>query len=606
MEYVLDGAGRCPLHATWTLKPASSSAQMFCYTVLLSVVLWATAVSAMCPPQCFCYDDTLTATCTSAKLAVFPIQLNPDVKHIDLSGNRIPSVDYTLTFYINLIHLDLSHNKIHSLGSHNFERQENLTFLNISYNHISHLGKGTFKGLKVLKLLDISNNSIESVDGGAFIDTVELEVLNLSNNKITSFEDPDVFRNLRKLKFLYLDGNQILDVPSQVLQKLPYSSIELLSLSNNYIDTLDDTSFPSPVMGSLKRLSLASNAISSIHRSSFNSLHSLSYLDLSDNNLTLVPTEQMSKLSQLVELDLSDNMFTDLPAVAFQSLFHLKILHISKMPRLSRVDSRAFVDNIHLESVLMDDNKDITQLPTRVFHGNLHLKHISIRRNSLSTIDASHFPVDNLQSLDVSENPLTCNCSLLWLWKLAVQEKKSSETLYQPSNETSESDESPVLRLSVSNLRCDSPQNLQHKLLVDVPESVVRCETTWLTVAAVTGFVLALFVVTCFVLLLISSERSLFSCKKAKDPNDVPLSGDSKHLAPNLHGGQAPVLMLMPEKEFPSDPLYLKTRPPGQVRDLRYMEPWVPVKSEQFSPVHNEYTLDITSNIRKPAHVVYV
>ncbi|XP_046674355.1 chondroadherin-like [Homalodisca vitripennis] len=602
--------GLAPAAGLWSppslWREVCSSAQMSHRALFLSVVLLATAVSAMCPPQCFCYDDTLTATCTSAKLEVFPIQLNPDVKHIDLSDNKIVSVDYTLTFYINLLQLDLSYNKIHSLGSRNFERQENLTFLNISYNQITQLGKGTFKGLKLLKLLDLSNNSIEFVDGSAFIDTVELELLNFSNNKITYFEDSSVFKNLRKLKYLYLNGNQILDVPSKILQNLPYSSIEVLSLSNNYIDMLDDLSFPSPVIGSLRQLFLSSNAISSIHRSSFNSLHSLSHLDLSDNNLTTVPTEQMSKLSQLTELDLSENMFTELPAVAFQSLFHLKVLHLSKMPRLSRIDSRAFVDNIHLESVIMDDNREVNILPPRVFHGNLHLKHVSIRRNSLKVIDASHFPVDNLQSLDVSDNPLNCNCSMLWLWKLALVERLAAESSFTTSNDTLDRSGGQYLRLTISNLKCDSPQNLKGKLLVDVPDSVVRCETTWFTVAVVTAFVLALFVATCVVLLLISSDRTFMFCKKTKDPNDASMNGESKRLAPNIRAGSAPppVLMLMPDKEFAGE--YVKSLTPNQVRDLRYMEPWVPVKSDHMNQIHNEYTLDVTSSGRKPAHVVYV
>lgn len=564
---------------TWPLMVPS--------TILLAVVLSLTAARAMCPPQCRCQDDALVATCTSAKLAVFPIQLNPDVRHIDLSDNKISSVDYTLTFYINLLHLDLSHNKIHSLGTHNFDRQENLTFLNISFNQITHLGKGTFKGLKVLKLLDLSNNSIELVDVSALKDTVELEVLNLMNNKITSFEDPLVFKNLRKLKVLYLDGNQILDVPSQVLKNLPYSSIEVLTLSNNYIDIIDELSFPSPVMGSLKTLSLASNAVSNVHRSSFNSLHSLTILDISDNNLTVVPTEQLAKLSQLVELDLSNNMFTELSAVAFQSLFHLKILCLSRMPRLERIDSRAFVDNIHLETVIMDDNREVKILPARIFHGNLHLRYISIRKNSLSVVDASHFPLDSLESLDLSENPLECNCSLLWLWKLARQKAAQGNTL--PSNDTM-TEEDRLLHLSTARLRCAAPPALRGSLLVDAPDSAVRCETAWITVAAVTGFVLALFVATCTVLLLIG-ERPLLACRRSKDP--VPLRGDSKHATPSLHT-TPPVLMLMPEKHFPPDPT-----------TLHYAETWVPLKSDHldFPPVHNDY---VTNSLRKPAHVVYV
>lgn len=43
---------------------------------------------------------------------------------------------------------------------------------------------------------------------------------------------------------------------------------------------------------------------------------------------------------------------------------------------------------------------------------------ISIRRNNLYTLDAAHFPLDRLHQLHLANNPLVCNCSLLWLWRL--------------------------------------------------------------------------------------------------------------------------------------------------------------------------------------------
>lgn len=43
---------------------------------------------------------------------------------------------------------------------------------------------------------------------------------------------------------------------------------------------------------------------------------------------------------------------------------------------------------------------------------------ISIRSNNLHTLDAAHFPLDRLHRLHLANNPLVCNCSLLWLWRL--------------------------------------------------------------------------------------------------------------------------------------------------------------------------------------------
>lgn len=68
----------------------------------------------------------------------------------------------------------------------------------------------------------------------------------------------------------------------------------------------------------------------------------------------------------------------------------------------------------------MDDNPRFTDLPLRLFYNNPKLIEISIRGNNLRTLDAAQFPLDRLQRLQLSNNPLECNCSLLWLWRLTT------------------------------------------------------------------------------------------------------------------------------------------------------------------------------------------
>lgn len=45
---------------------------------------------------------------------------------------------------------------------------------------------------------------------------------------------------------------------------------------------------------------------------------------------------------------------------------------------------------------------------------------ISVRGNNLRTLDAAQFPLDRLHRLRLAGNPLVCNCSLLWLWRLTT------------------------------------------------------------------------------------------------------------------------------------------------------------------------------------------
>lgn len=79
---------------------------------------------------------------------------------------------------------------------------------------------------------------------------------------------------------------------------------------------------------------------------------------------------------------------------------------------------RAFVDNTFLQIITLDDNPSFADLPLKLFHGNPNLIEISIRGNDLHTLDAAHFPLDRLHRLHLAKNPLVCNCSLLWLWRL--------------------------------------------------------------------------------------------------------------------------------------------------------------------------------------------
>lgn len=90
--------------------------------------------------------------------------------------------------------------------------------------------------------------------------------------------------------------------------------------------------------------------------------------------------------------------------------------------RLTRVDARAFADNKRLESASLEGDVRLTALPTRLFHGSPLLSRVSVRGSALASLDAAHFPLDRLQFLDVADVPLTCNCSLLWLWVLGREQ----------------------------------------------------------------------------------------------------------------------------------------------------------------------------------------
>ncbi|XP_035786362.1 leucine-rich repeat-containing protein 15-like [Anopheles albimanus] len=387
------------------------------YSTTLVLLVFLQQVYTFCPSICTCEGDPNMRTwCIGAGLDVVPIQLNPEMRYINLTANRITSVHFTLTFYYKLEVLDLSLNRIEALGSRNFDTQENLRTLNLSGNAINTLPKDALRGLKRLQTLQLTNNRIETVHPAAFHDLRNLIELDLTGNAITSLE-PGTLRHLYSLEVLSFQNNQLLEVPyERNLEHL--ARLQLLDLSINLLEYIGNDSFVG--LRELRTLRLGGNVLSELDSGAFHGLTALKVLDVVDNNLTVVPTQQLSKLCNLTYLSLSGNYFTALPAVAFQNLWQLQQLHLDRLDRLERIDVRAFADNANLRILTLDDNPSFASLPLRLFHGNPALAEVSMRRNALTRLDAVHFPLDRLQRLELAGNPLVCNCSLLWLWRLTT------------------------------------------------------------------------------------------------------------------------------------------------------------------------------------------
>lgn len=437
------------------------------------VVAWAWGATArtLCPARCACDDTLRAASCANAGLEIVPIQLNPEATYINLSHNAIDNLLYTFSFYTQLTVLDISYNRIQDLGSKNFENNMEMTHLNLTNNFLKRLDKETFVGLKRLVDLDLSNNQLSEIHAQIFQDFNVLERLDLSGNKLVSFQK-STFEPLASLKILSLRNNSIMDLPTPNFAFM--IRLEYLDLSLNLVEDIPRHGIP--YLKELKNLDFNSNVIGNIDQLGLHNLPSLRHLDLSNNNMTSIPTSALSKLSNLSHLYLSGNFFQNVTALSFQSLFHLKHLHLSRLFELEKIDSRAFVDNINLQKIWMNENIKVREVPPRLFHGNPKLTHIYMRNNALETLEAAHFPIDRLQELEISGNPFVCNCSLLWLWKLGIE----SEINSRKSKNTS-----TILKIDYEDMRCAAPEHLKGALFVMIPESEFGCSNGWVIVAIV-------------------------------------------------------------------------------------------------------------------------
>lgn len=416
-------------------------------------VAMSVVANGLCPTQCRCDDESLRASCAYAGLEVVPIQLNPEIKHLDLSNNRVGNIHLSFGFYGNLETLDLTSNAIHTLGSDNFVFQKNLVALNVSGNSIRALAKNALQGMDSLRELNLASNNISDLDEQAFKSTSELEVLNLSDNSVTSLPE-GLLRNLHKIRTLVLNRNSLLEIPMDNLALAP--SLENVDLSDNLIQELDRDSLPS--LPSLVSLDLANNVIRNIAEDAFDRLPDLLSLNLSGNNLTSVPTSALARLRVLSHLVLSRNPLGTLDAAGFRNLFELRSLELNDCT-LTSVHARAFADNVNLERISLDGNRGLKELPARVLYSARYLKWVSLRRCSLSTLQPTQFPVDGLSSLRVGGNPLVCNCSVHWLWNvIRAEERRNESRLELDTRDIICADEEfagkPLIALSEGSLRC--------------------------------------------------------------------------------------------------------------------------------------------------------
>lgn len=481
---------------------------------------WGATARTLCPAKCACDDALRAASCANASLEIVPIQLNPEATYINLTHNSITDLLYTFGFYTQLTVLDISYNKIVDLFDKNFENNIEMTQLNLTHNFLKRLDKDTFVGLKRLVDLDLSSNEIVDIHPQTFKDLTSLERLDLSSNKLVGFKK-DTFEPLSSLKILCLRNNTIMDLPTLNFAFLIH--LEYLDMSLNLVQEIPKHGIP--YLKELKHLDFNTNVIDNIDQLGFHNLPSLRHLDLSNNNMTLIPTSALSKLSNLSHLYLSGNFIQNVTALSFQSLFHLKHLHLSRLFDLERIDSRAFVDNINLQKIWMNENIKVREVPPRLFHGNPKLTHIYMKNNALETLEASHFPIDRLQELEISGNPFVCNCSLLWLWKLGME----SEINSRRSKNTS-----TVLKIDYEDVKCTAPMHLKGVLFIQCPESEFGCSNGWVIVAIVVLTVSIVISVVGGVLYFMGPLKKCKGDKSKTVMTSVMLNGDVSKLGNGL------------------------------------------------------------------------
>ncbi|XP_074156100.1 toll-like receptor 7 isoform X1 [Sminthopsis crassicaudata] len=259
----------------------------------------------------------------------------------------------------------------------------NTTNLTLTINHIPKITPSSFDGLKNLVEIDFRCNCVPVRIGPK-------DHICLKRPKI-SFGS---FKNLTNLKSLYLDGNQLSEIPLG----LP-SNLQLLSLEANHISSITKENLTE--LDNLEILYLGQNCYFRnpcnvsffIEKDAFQSLRNLTVLSLKADNLTTVPTILPSSLR---ELYLYNNIIQSIEKDDFRNLNQLEILDLSgNCPRCF---------NVPFPCIPCPNNSAL-KIHKNAFDSLTELKFLRLHSNSLQNIPKSWFKnTKKLEELDLSQN----------------------------------------------------------------------------------------------------------------------------------------------------------------------------------------------------------
>ncbi|XP_054622900.1 chondroadherin-like b [Dunckerocampus dactyliophorus] len=324
------------------------------------------------------------------------------------------------------VKLDLRGNDIQELPTGAFKHTPYLTYLSLQRCNIRRVKEGAFRGLGRLVFLNLANNDIDILYQESFDGLSSLKQLMIERNRVEEIQ-PGAFSQLGFLNLLSLSHNQLVYIPNMAFQGL--QNIKWLRLSHNSLNYLDIEAFAG--------------------------LFTLNRLSLDHNELQFFPTETMTRLPEVTRLDLSYNPMTYLGE---ESVSMAKLTHL-------------FLDHMSLQDL---SNTAVSKSPS--------LTHLDLSHNQLRVIQPFTEGNPKLARIQLSGNPVYCNCYLRPLREWAIGRKvKLIGTCAGPSHLSGENLEA----VHPPELRCQSQEAMLKAEFEEAsrrappptekPESKVKC-----------------------------------------------------------------------------------------------------------------------------------
>ncbi|XP_076238436.1 uncharacterized protein LOC143181732 isoform X2 [Calliopsis andreniformis] len=401
------------------------------WTVVWTMGLMSGLGLAQTSQSCPQYSDISPCSCTLKKSGLDIVCEFTDLSHISKAMSVLKGKSNPVIFYLRLRHnslpklqryvflgLDIRHLTIHNSSLAVLEESSlssigtGLTQLDLSQNGLRSVPSVALRDLHHLLILNLNRNQITAIHGKAFEGLDTLEILSLYENKISSIEE-DAFKGLhKKLRRLNLGGNLLTKVPTQSLLSL--DMLKKLEMQENKITAIQEGDFEG--LKSLDSLVLAHNRLREVPARVFSHLTQLNSLELDGNQITHVDPDAFIGLEENLQyLRLGDNNLHSVPSDALRRLHRLRHLDL-KSNNITALPEDAFTGYGDSITFLNLQKNLIKVLPPLVFENLNSLETLNLQNNKLKHIpeEVIENVVDTLRQIDITDNPLICDCELRW------------------------------------------------------------------------------------------------------------------------------------------------------------------------------------------------
>ncbi|EDW02437.1 GH21992 [Drosophila grimshawi] len=374
------------------------------------------------------------------------LRCNIDLHGLLLLADRLRSSPYSISL------LDCSLRNVTFLSDAKIFDGISLHGLVISSGEIKRVHKSAFLGIKgPLQALGLPGNALLSVPWNALSTLSSLERLDLANNKIKALGTSD-FVALNNLVYLELSNNQISSISQRTFGSL--RKLEVLKLGGNRLGDYAQGLKALSLCLSLRQLDLTANNLNGpLSEQTLPGLRNLESLNLNRNMIKSIQNKALANFSRLVSLSLRHNQIDVLQDHAFYGLGALDSLDLSYNGIVAI--SSASLQHLTRLTVLDLTHNFLRALTSDLIAPLPSLRELRLAGNDISIVARNAMDrAQELQSLQMQDNPLSCDCSIRpfaeWLQVSKLSSSLSASCVTPPRLEGA-----PLLQVPVETLTCD-------------------------------------------------------------------------------------------------------------------------------------------------------